>query len=103
MYDLTCELYEYSNEPFTTGIEEIDEIYTKLSFNAYDHGIVIGANGEVMTDQDGNILVRETLEGNRETYDSLTDNVVLEDLSDREGANTLINWDESNPFAEGKY
>jgi len=103
VYDLTCELYEYSNERFETGITEIDEIQSKLSFNAYDHGIIIGANGEIMTDHLGNIIVRETLEGNRETYDALTDNVVLEDLSDREGANTLIDWDESNPFASGRY
>jgi hypothetical protein len=102
MYDCTCELYEYSNERFETGIEEIDEMYFNFSFNAFDHAL-LDHNGLALTDETGNILVRETLQDKEDEFDPLVDNTEIEEESDREGSNTLIDWSENNPFSEGRY
>lgn len=76
MYDLTCELFEYSSEIFTTGIAEIDRIHTTYT-----------ANTDTFVIQN----------------DELADNTPIETESDRDGANTLIDWSANNPFDEGKW
>lgn len=73
MYDITCELFEYSGEVFTTGIAEIDIISDTYTANTTTFKI---------------------------PNDPLADNDPLETGSARDDANnTLIDWSENNPFA----
>lgn len=74
VYDLTCELFEYSNEKFLTGISEIDA-YNQLSFDA-------NTTEDVDSEFD-----------NENLY--LADNDEIE-----QEANAIIDFSESNPFGE---
>jgi len=73
-YDLRCELFEYSNERFETGIPEIDEV-----LSAY-----------VTTTQDAI--------DNIENYDAAADNTTIETIAD-----DFLDFTESNPFGENIY
>lgn len=91
-YDLTCELFEYSNEVFNTGIEGIDRIQETQSTNILDYGLDVG-DETFLTDESGRILTIET-------YD-LADiiNTGVNDEIEHE-ANTFIDWNETDPFSE---
>ena len=105
MYDVQCELFEYSNEIFNTGIEEIDEIQQKFSFNAYDYALEANTDLALATGDDA-ILTTQDYIDIPETYDPLADNNRIETESARDTSDTLINWDEKNPFggaSDGKY
>lgn len=73
-YDLKCELFEYSNERFETGLEEIDTL-----FDAYD-------------------LTTSAAIANVESIDLLGDNWTIE----TEGAN-VIDFSVDNPFGDNEY
>jgi hypothetical protein len=74
MYDLRCELLEYSNERFNTGIEEIDSWIAPL---------VTTANNTI---------------AGIEAIDPLADNFVIETEADG-----FIDFTEDNPFGEDNY
>ena len=74
MYDLRCELFEYSNERFTTGVDEID---------------VIGAS--LITTANNTIAGIESL-------DPLADNLTIETV-----AAGILDFTEENPFGEDTY
>ena len=72
MYDLVCELFEYSGETFSTGVSVIDDMYTPFA---------IGAN---------------TSNQYLENVDPYADNAVIE-----QQANTIIDFSEQDPWSEG--
>jgi hypothetical protein len=74
MYDLRCELFEFSNERFNTGVEEIDSITAK---------IITTANN--------------TMAG-VESLDPLADNLTIETA-----AAGILDFTEENPFGEDTY
>ena len=77
-WDLVCEVFEYSNERFSTGIQEIDSIQTEYSF--------AGA---------GNTAV-----SNSAFETSLSD--VFADNQEIDTASTgLIDWTDIDPFSSG--
>ena len=49
-WEVTCELFEYSNETFNTGIPEIDIIQSKFSMNALDFSIKDEADDYLVTE-----------------------------------------------------
>lgn len=71
-YDIRCELYEYSNEVFSTGIAEIDDKYNLLSSSS-------------------NTAIEDL-----KSIDELSDNEAFERAADR-----IIDFSESDPFSEG--
>lgn len=96
VYDLTCELFEYSSEQFNTGIPEIDDIQDKLSLNIFDYGILTQDN-YVLATEDGNYLVLETFD--IETIDPFSDNDNIQLESDG-----ILDFTETDPFSEsGNY
>ena len=74
MYDLRCELFEFSNEVFNTGIEEIDAI-----------------SAERITTANNTISGIESL-------DPLADNLTIETVADG-----ILDFTEENPFGEENY
>jgi hypothetical protein len=102
LYDAQCELFEYSNEKFNTGIAEIDQLQKNYSFNTYDYGIKT-EDGFALKTENGVILTTDEYEETFAEFDPLADNVRIEQESARDTANSLLAWDESNPFAENKY
>ena len=78
-YDLKCELFEYSNERFTTGIETVDDLYEKYKT------VTTGALSEVDTAID--IVTQDVGEN--------ADNFVIENTADN-----ILDFSEGNPFGE---
>lgn len=88
-YRLVCELFEYSNEHFSTGIPEIDVVETRLSTDALTYALR-DADGTVLADADGLPLIAPfTLA----SVDPLSDNENLDTTG-----KGLIDWSEKNPF-----
>ena len=73
-YDLRCELFEYSQERFNTGIEEIDTLLAPY---------VLTSNAAI---------------ANVESVDFLADNFTIETNADG-----IINFTETNPFGDDNY
>ena len=96
MYDLTCELYEYSNEVLETGIEDIDKLQKNFSVNAIDFGL-LAANGKVLKTNNGDYLVTSKFQDNIEQFDPLADN---KRIGDEITDDSVIDWTETNPFAD---
>ena len=96
MYDITCELFEYSNEKFNTGIEEIDQIQSKLSFNVIDYSVK-NEQGEPIKTEDGDYIIRDKFDQNQQEFDPIQDNERIQKEVDD---NSYIDWSETNPFGE---
>lgn len=102
VYDLTCELYEYSGERFSTGILEIDSIEIKLSTDILRLALHDRAQDTIL-DRAGRIIVPRGWGDNEDIYDALQINDEIADVSNASSNNTtsLIDWSEDNPFGEG--
>jgi len=101
-WELTCELFEYSNEQFNTGIPEIDIIQQKFSTNILDYALM-DEEGNFLTDEDGNYLVSETY--NIATINPAADNDVIQSGGSSEfdfGSDDFIDFSETDPFSEGR-
>ena len=57
-YDVTCELFEYSNEIFNTGVPAIDTIYNALATTTEPYHLISEA-GVVLTTEEGFELFEE--------------------------------------------
>jgi len=73
-YDLRCELFEFSNERFQTGVDEIDTL-----FDAYD-------------------TTQATTVAELENIDPLADNASIETFGDN-----IVDFTETNPFGEDNF
>jgi Virus neck protein len=78
VYDVHCELFEYSSETFNTGVPEIDSIQTSHSMDVADHS--------------GNTNFATI------TTDPLHNNEDIETEAD-----LIIDFSETDPFADGTY
>lgn len=94
-FDLTCELFEYSNEVFNTGIDEIDSKQKNITLNMQDFALLL-EDGEAIAEEDGFQLVRE--EFDMKTQDLISDNDDIQLESD-----LILDFSEIDPFSEGKY
>jgi hypothetical protein len=74
MYDLRCELFEFSNEVFTTGVQEIDHISASRITTA--NNTIAGV----------------------ESLDPLADNLTIENVADQ-----VLDFSASNPFGDDNY
>ncbi len=93
-YDITCQLYEYSGQNFTTGIPEIDNIQ-KHNENILDWSLTF-EDGAPMGTEDGDYVVQEDY--NEKDIDVFDISEVLQ----KEGEE-IINWDDYDPFTEGLF
>jgi len=99
-WELTCELFEYSNEQFNTGIPEIDNLQTNYSVNILDYTIM-DEEGVNLTDEDGNYLVVEQYKP--DVIDPASENDVIQNGSNNFtlGSNDFVDFSEIDPFSEG--
>lgn len=77
-WELTCEVFEYSNEILNTGITDIDEIQTKYSF--------AGANNTLLTNSEYSDVLSDVFETNTEFQNKTSG---------------LIDWTNIDPFSSG--
>jgi len=100
-WEMTCELFEYSDERFATGIPEIDNIQTNFSTNVLDWTITT-ETGVYLTDENDNFLVLETYD-----LDTMLPGVINNTLTDGQdsypdtGSNYFIDFTKHDPFSEG--
>jgi len=94
-FDITCELFEYRNEIFNTGIASIDEKQKDLTFNLSDFAIKT-EDGFAIADEEMNDLVLESF--SLDTQDPISDNTELETEGD-----SILDFSEIDPFSEGTY
>jgi hypothetical protein len=93
-WEMTAELFEYSNETFSTGIPEIDIIQTKNDLNQY-HNAITDPSGLYLTDESGNLITLP-----KKSTDDLVpaaDNEEIQFESDQ-----FVDFSEMDPFSEGK-
>lgn len=90
-YDLRCELFEYSNELFRTGVPEVDNLFAEYESRKYI------SPDTVFNPSLGNVGIEENGSDIEET-DDLADNTTIEQFADN-----IIDFSESNPFGEDKY
>ena len=83
-FDIECELFEYSNQRFNTGVPEIDQIQDMYS---------TAIDGSTLTDDSG-VTLNDI---NLNTVDSTLDNEDIQTESDG-----FIDFSERDPFSEGQ-
>lgn len=99
MFDMTCELFEYSNEVLNTGIEEVDSLQKTYSLNAFDWQILL-ENGNYLASEDRNAMIVNEQYNNYSVIDPAIDNDRIEE---EQTANSIIDFSEDNPFADGQW
>ena len=92
MYDIVCELFEYSNEVFNTGINIIDDTYNAL-LTTTDPYVVTTEGGLALTDENGDILLEE------DYVISNLDTASQNDYFESEGID-FLDFSERDPFSE---
>lgn len=94
MYDLKCELFEYSNELFNTGIKEIDDLSSKYSTGYEVAAIFVEGIQDVMiTDEDGYPIIQEYY--SLPVQDTSSDNDFIQTKAD-----LILDFTEKDPFSE---
>ncbi len=96
MYDLSCEMYEYSSERLRTGIAAIDNIEQERSLDLGIWGILTNDN-YFITDNDGYEIIQGSYSLEQQTIDALEDNSEFQ-LEGEE----ILDWSQVDPFSEGE-
>ena len=97
-YDLTCEVFAFNNEEFSTGYPQLDNIFSKY----VNPGITVSKqqlnseDGSSLVDEQGNAIAWG--EGDPETNDPGAENSDIR----WEGEN-YIDYTDQNPFTSGKF
>lgn len=99
-WELTVELFEYSNEIMNTGIAEIDKLYTELSTDAMNFRILT-EDGDSWTTEEGEYITKEM----SLAVQANADNEEIQDggANFPDGSDDFIDFSEINPFAERNY
>ena len=95
VYDMVCEVFEYSDERLSTGIEAIDSIEREFSTNMSAFRILT-QDGFAITDQDGYHIVEGAYTLDSQTHDYNSDNLEIQAEAD-----DIFDWSEVDPFSEG--
>lgn len=93
-WEMTCELFEYSNEHIATGIAEIDRI-NLLSTNELDYGIK-SEDGMYLLNDDGDYLVNE-----KYVIETIIGTGANDSMANE--SNDFIDFSQVDPFSEGHF
>lgn len=93
-YDLSCELWEYSNETLATGIEQIDQLQSNFAFD-YTSFSILTENGDMIYSQNGHNIVLENFDYDEQVGQYLNENQKLQDEVEN-----FLDWSATNPFGE---
>ena len=88
-WEMTCELFEYSNENLNTGIPEIDSLQKKFSQNQFDW-LLRDENGNALLTEEGDYIVLESA-----PVPAGADNDWIQQESDQ-----FVDWSTVDPFSE---
>jgi hypothetical protein len=94
IYDLKCELYEYSGEEFNTGSDLLDQIEDNTKINMLDYSLETQDGFLIANETDGPII--------REVYNINTLTQSNNDIYQTDSAG-IIDFSDLDPFSEGTY
>ena len=95
MFDVRCELFEYSSEDLNTGVPEIDNLEVKYTLAAQpEDGITYDANNNVIIDENTGRPVGVDSEWNPDDPFATNEDFQMT-------ANSIIDFTEKDPFSEG--
>ena len=94
VWDLVCEMFEYSNEKFETGIDAIDSIQDKYSTDMEQFGVLTNDNF-MIADNDGFTIMQGSFNFDTQNQDVFADNDEIE--IEGEG---IVDWTQRDPFSE---
>ena len=100
MYDIRCELFEYSGEEFNTGDLTLDAVESDNLINALEYSLRT-ENGFNLANETGGPLILELykpdliLQANNEVYETQSTSFG--------GGAGIIDFSETDPFSEGGY
>lgn len=100
-YDLTLELFEYSNQDFKTGLSFIDDRMNVLSLDRWDKHAFLTEDGYLLEMDDpnrayGDIIIDESFDGTVDTQITDAENVEFQTEGD-----AILDFSEKDPFSEG--
>jgi hypothetical protein len=95
MYDLVCEMFEYSGEQLNTGIAAIDNIERDLSLSLDLYNITT-SDGLILITQDGTPIIQSGYSFETQAGDPFEDNTEFELEGD-----SILDWTQIDPFSEG--
>lgn len=95
MYDLVCEIYEYSSERLNTGIEAIDSIERDNSIAMETYSMLTNDNF-VIVDNDGYEIIQSSYNFETQVGDAYEDNTEIQLEGD-----AILDWTQIDPFSEG--
>lgn len=99
VYDLVCELFEYSGERLSTGIPEVDNIERDNNVNMSGFSILT-QDGFYIVASDGYSIVRSDYSLDNTDYNPNADAFADNNELDLEG-DSILDWTEVDPFSEG--
>lgn len=94
VYDLKCELWEYSNERINTGIPILDNLTAEFSFALTNFNLLLEDNSPLAS-EDGFNLIQDQFNFVTQVGDPFENNSEL-----TAEAATFIDFSETNPFTE---
>jgi len=94
LWQMTCELFEYSGEKFNTGIPDIDNLQKQFSMNILDY-VLKDTDGVPLMTEANNYLVVDSYDYSK-TF-PLADNTTI---NTEEEDKNYIDWSELDPFSE---
>lgn len=94
-YDLKCELFEYNNEYFNTGIDAIDNLMKNFSLGLNTFSLLTETGLEIVDEDTYGII--------QENYDINENDVLANNDEIQTEANGILDFTERDPFSEGTY
>lgn len=98
-WEMTCELFEYSNEIINTGIAEIDRAEVQLSTNVLDYSLM-DELANYLTDEDDNYLVTDAWNIEKIDPSAVNNTLITGSNNFPSGSSSFIDFSQQNPFAE---
>jgi len=95
-FEITCELFEYASEKFTTGIETIDNLQKNFSMDTYDYSIDTEDSYMLLTET-GHVIMLEKM--SLDDIDKFGDNEAIDNEAD-----DYLDFSDKDPFSfNGKF
>ena len=102
LWNVTVELFEYSNEILNTGIPSIDFLQKNFSTNIFDYAL-LDERGMMLMDDSGNYLVSELYDIEKINAGSENNTLFGGSNNFSQGANSFVVFSESNPFSDDPF
>jgi hypothetical protein len=91
-YDVVCELFEYSNEKFVTGLDFIDASFKNISIDIEQYKAYLLESGEELILENGSSLIPESFR--------VEDITTAENETIEQEALQFLDFSEKDPFSE---